>query len=55
MYGMSSQEYPVNARVSPFLVLHFSYYIYINNHPDIAIYANETILYSKCDQASDRW
>ena len=25
--GKSSQEYPVNAGVPPFLVLHFSYYI----------------------------
>ena len=42
----------------PFLVLHFSYYI--NDLPDdvicnIAIYANDTTLYSKCDQASDLW
>ena len=43
-------------RKAPFLVLHFSYYInglsddFIHN---IAIYADDTPLYSKCDQASD--
>ena len=59
--GKSSQEYAVNAGVpqesipgaTPFL-------IYINNQPDdticnIAIYADDTTLYSKCDQASDLW
>ena len=44
---------------APFLVLHFSL-IYINDLPDdvicdIAIYADDTTLYSKCDQASDLW
>ena len=34
--------------------------LYINDLPDnvicnIAIYADDTILYSKCDQASDLW
>ena len=34
--------------------------LYINNLPDddicnIAIYADDTTLYSKCDQASDLW
>ena len=60
--GKSSQEYPVNAGVSfkgsilgPTLFL-----LYINNLPDdviynIAIYADHTTLYSKCDQASDLW
>ena len=43
---------------APFLVLHFL--LYINNLPDdvicdIAIYADDTTLYSKCDQASDLW
>ena len=42
------------------LVLHFSYYIYINDLPDdvicnIAIYDDDTTLYSKYDQASDLW
>ena len=40
-----------------FLVLHFSYF---NDLPDdvicnIAIYADDTTLYSKCNQASDLW
>ena len=43
---------------APFLVLHFSYYTF--DLPDdvmcdIAIYANDTTLYSKCEQASDLW
>ena len=57
--GKSSQEYPVNARVpqgpilSPKLFL-----LYINDLPynvicHIAIYADDTTLYSKCDQTSD--
>ena len=42
---------------APFLVLHFSY---INDLPydviyTIAIYADDTILYSQCDRASDLW
>ena len=42
----------------PFLVLLFS--CYINDLPDnvicnIAIYADDTTLYCKCDQASDLW
>ena len=36
----------------PFLVLHFSYYTLID-FPDDVIYADDTTLYSKCDQASD--
>ena len=57
----SSQEYPVNAGVpqdsipGPTLFL-----LYINDFPDdvicnIAIYADVTTLYSKCDQASHLW
>ena len=57
--GKSSQEYPVNAGVrqgsilGPTLLL-----LYINVLPDdvicnIAIYADDSTLYSKCDQASD--
>ena len=56
--GKSSQEYPVNAGVpegsilGPTLSL-----LYINVLPDvichIAIYADDTTLYSICDQASD--
>ena len=59
--GKSSQECPVNGGVpqgsipGPTLFL-----LYINNLPDdvicdIAIYADDTTLYSKCDQASDLW
>ena len=59
--GKSSQEYPVNAGlpqgsiVGPTLFL-----LYINDLPDdvicdIAIYADYTTLYCKCDQASDLW
>ena len=59
--GKSSQEYPVNVRVpqgsilGPTLLL-----LYINDLPDdvicdIAIYADDTTLYCKCDRASDLW
>ena len=59
--GKSSQEYPANARVrqgsslGPTLFL-----LCIDGLPDnyvcnIAIYADDTTLYSKCDQASDLW
>ena len=59
--GKSSQEYPVNAGVSqgstigPTLFL-----LHITDLPDdvicdIAIYADDTTLYSKCDQTSDMW
>ena len=49
--GKSSQQYPVNAEVPQGS---------INDLPDdvicnIAIYAGDTTLYSKCDQASDLW
>ena len=52
----SSQEYSVNARVPQSLILCFTLFLlYINDFPDIAIYADHTTLYSKCDQASDLW
>ena len=45
---------------TPFLVLHFSYLLYINDHPDdvvcnIAAYANDITPYPKCDQEFDLW
>ena len=57
--GKSSQEYPVTAGVpqgpilSPTLFL-----LYINDLPDnvicdSAIYADDTTVYSNCDQSSD--
>ena len=41
----------------PFSVLHFSYYTLMTFHiiSIIAIYVDDTVLYSKCDQASDLW
>ena len=59
--GKSSQEYPVNAGVPYGSILGPALFLlYIDDLPDevicnIAIYADDTILYSKCDQASDLW
>ena len=58
--GKSSQKYPVNAGVlqgSIFFVLHFSFYVYLLDDVicNIAVHADGTALYSKCDQASDLW
>ena len=59
--GKSSQEHPVNARVPRGSILGPTLFLpYVNDLPDdvtcdIAIYADDTTLYSKCDQASDLW
>ena len=59
--GKSSKEYPVNAGVSQGSILAPTLFLlYINDFPDdvvynIAIYADDTTLYSKCEQTSDLW
>ena len=59
--GKSSQEYSVSARVPQDTILGPTpFLLYINELPDdffydIAIYADNTTLYSKCDEASDVW
>ena len=59
--GKSSQEYPVNAAVPQGSILGPTLFLlYINVLPDdvisnIAIYTDDTTLYSKCDQTSDLW
>ena len=56
-----SQEYPANAGVPQGSILGtILYLLYINDLPDDvicdnAIYADNTTIYSKSDQASDLW
>ena len=58
LHGNSSQEYLVNARVPQDSILGPIFFLlYINDLTDIvvyiiAIYADDTSLYSKCDQTS---
>ena len=59
LYWKSSQKYSVNARVPQGSILGPTLFLlYINDLPDdlicsIVIYADDSTLYSKCDQASD--
>ena len=59
--GKSSQEHPINAGVPQGSILGPTLFLlYINDLPDdvvcnITIYADDTTLYSKFDQASDLW
>ena len=59
--GKSLQEYSVNAGVTQgYIIVPTLFLLYINDLPEdvicnIAIYADATTLYSKCDQASDLW
>ena len=59
--GNSLQEYPVNAGVPQWSILGPTLFpANINDLPDdvicnIAIYDDDTKLYSKCDQGSDLW
>ena len=59
--GKSLQEYQVNAGVPQGSILGPTLFLlYINDLPDdvicdIAIYADDTTLYSKCDWASNLW
>ena len=55
----SSQEYALMLEFlkAPFLVIHFSYINDLLNDVicNIAIYADDTTLFSNCDQLSELW
>ena len=59
MQGKSSQQYSVNAGVSQGSILGLTLFlVYINDLSDdvicnIAIYTDDTTIYSKCDEVSD--
>ena len=59
--GKSSQEYPVNVGVPQGSILGPTLFLLHTNNPpddvicDIAIYADDTTLYSKCDRATHLW
>ena len=59
--GTSSQEYPVNVGAPQGSILGPTLFLLcINDLPDdvicdIAVYADDTTLYSKCDRVSDLW
>ena len=58
--GKSYQEYPVNAGVLQGSIFGTTLFLlYINDLPDvicnIAVYAYDATLYSKCERASDLW
>ena len=61
MNGKSLQEYQVNAGFSQGSIIEPTLFLlYINDLPDdvirnLAIYADDTTLYSKCDHASNLW